>query len=632
MKKRLLISIALLLLVSTLGSMLASCKGAETESNAPESSEAVESDSKNPETDGETTTDEESTTAGSETGSEAVTTTAKVPEAETESETVSEPEIETEKVSLIDGPYADLIENANGLKNTVQAYYENSNRDHFSVENTEMKFSYALNSSSDQLVSSITNKNGHAYITDTMDVYVRLKDGSVYYASGSTKDTTANLYRLGMYYFEARFEGQDFFNNPEFTEGTPVTQIQYNTDRTQGLSINADGSLTITNVRDPYAVLAGINYSVSECNMLKVKLRAVKGTIGKGTLFIMAGGAGNFTTEQSVAFTYSTNGEYTELLFPLYEIPNYKGSLTGIRIDIDGNLGDTYEIAEITPCKLDYNMKGPVNLRLCRSFYVYSDKMHHDVQISAIDTTRNVIEVGMQTVISADTVAKILIKDGSGQHTSLDGVNWDTVEYVGFDIKGAGIFGYILPDHTNAGKITVTLEDGNYVILQTRVPDKETLYPSKSGTENANDFHISQRIYTDSRHSFNEFIREAEIERNPINDYITVKSTQFTNSSLAGYDPIRGIYVIDIDGPGTFGGPYYLYQNRYYTSDITLKSPDDRDVYIMTRYGRGSLECSVITDKNNILLPIPVEVCKNFSEAFPILTTPITANPSSRQR
>ena len=117
MKKRLLIAITLLLLVSMLGSMLASCGGTEKESNSPESSEAVESDSKTAETNGETSADEESSAAGSEAG----TTTDKAPEAETESETESETEIETEKVSLIDGPYADLIENANGLKNTVQA-------------------------------------------------------------------------------------------------------------------------------------------------------------------------------------------------------------------------------------------------------------------------------------------------------------------------------------------------------------------------------------------------------------------------------------------------------------------------------------------------------------------------------
>ena len=601
MKKRLLISIALLLLMSMLGGTLASCKDPDIESNTAEDTEAVESESK----------PSESVSDGEESINSSETKENNSEKSEEESKT----ETETEKVSLIDGPYADLIENANGMKNTVQAYFEDSSRDLFSLENTEMKFSYALRNTSNQRVSSLTNKNGHAYITDTMDVFVRLKDGNVYYASGSTKNTTANLYRIGMYYYEARFEEQDFFNNPQFIEGTTVTDVKFNTERTQGLAINSDGTLTITNSRDPYAVLDGINYATSECNMMRVKIRAVKGTNSKATLYIMAGGAGNFTSEQAIAFNLNNDGEYHEILFPLYEISGYTGRLTGIRFDIDGNVGDTYEIAEITPCKLDYNKKGPVNLRLCRSFYVYSDKMHHDVQISAIETTRNVAEVGMSTVIDADTVAKLLIKDANGQHSTLDGVNWATVEYVGFDIKEAGIFGYILPDHKNAGKISVTLEDGNYVILQTRIPEKETISPSKAGTENANDFHLSQRIYTDSRHNFSEFIREAEIERNPIVKHITVKSTEFTNSSLIGYDPIRGIYIIDIDGPGTFGGPYYLYQNRYYTADITLTSPDDRNIYIMTTYDKGSLECSVLLDKNNILLPIPVSVCKNFSEA-----------------
>ena len=50
---------ALLLSVAMISGVLASCGGTEKESNSPESSEAVESDSKTAETNGETTTDGE---------------------------------------------------------------------------------------------------------------------------------------------------------------------------------------------------------------------------------------------------------------------------------------------------------------------------------------------------------------------------------------------------------------------------------------------------------------------------------------------------------------------------------------------------------------------------------------------
>ena len=128
---------------------------------------------------------------------------------------------ETERPSLIDGEYAALIENANYLKNGVQAGFTDASRDHFALENGNMSFTYALKNENSQLVSALKNKKGAAYITDTMDVFVRMNDGNTYFASGSTSDATANLYRIGMYYYEARFEEQDFMNGPELIEGAP---------------------------------------------------------------------------------------------------------------------------------------------------------------------------------------------------------------------------------------------------------------------------------------------------------------------------------------------------------------------------------------------------------------------------
>lgn len=43
-----------------------------------------------------------------------------------------------------------------------------------------------------------------------MDVFVRMKNGSTYYASESQKSAEANLYRFGYYYYEGLFEFQNF--------------------------------------------------------------------------------------------------------------------------------------------------------------------------------------------------------------------------------------------------------------------------------------------------------------------------------------------------------------------------------------------------------------------------------------
>ena len=43
----------------------------------------------------------------------------------------------------------------------------------------------------------ITDKEGNAYIENTMDVFVQMKDGNKYYSSNSLVSPTMNIYRLG---------------------------------------------------------------------------------------------------------------------------------------------------------------------------------------------------------------------------------------------------------------------------------------------------------------------------------------------------------------------------------------------------------------------------------------------------
>ena len=129
-----------------------------------------------------------------------------------------------------------------------------------------------------------------------------------------------------------------------------------------------------------------------------------------------------------------------------------------------------------------------------------------------------IAELGMVTKIDADTVAKIIVKDAGGEHNTLDGIDWNSVQCVGFDIKDVGVFGYILPNIPEAGSIVVTYEDGYYVIEQSIVPENNTMLPSEKKTNNANDLHMGQRVYTDESHSFDVLLRETYIELNPISE------------------------------------------------------------------------------------------------------------------
>ena len=86
----------------------------------------------------------------------------------TESEPSSEREDDTantedtaETEPRLEGEHAELIENADALKNNVTAYYANGKRENVIFENMEMLLDYSLLSGSDQLVSTLTNKKGN---------------------------------------------------------------------------------------------------------------------------------------------------------------------------------------------------------------------------------------------------------------------------------------------------------------------------------------------------------------------------------------------------------------------------------------------------------------------------------------
>ena len=172
----------------------------------------------------------------------------------------------------------------------------------------------------------------------------------------------------------------------------------------------------------------------------------------------------SFTAERAVKYNFINDGEFHTYYIILEDFNDYKGNFTGIRIDPMGGEGSGIVIKEmqVGAAKLD---QMPQYVSMSRRFHVYPDKMHQSVQLAATKETANIAEVGIETRIDADKVSKIIIKDAKGEHDTLDGVDWARVECVGFDIIGAGIFGYIMPDDEIAGSICVTLENGEYMHL-----------------------------------------------------------------------------------------------------------------------------------------------------------------------
>ena len=534
---------------------------------------------------------------------------------ETEAESKVE-ETETEKI-VLEGEHAELIELNNSLANGVQAYFADGDRSHFNMSNQEMTMSYSRRAGDSQLVSYIKNTKGASYIENTMDVYAKMSDGSMHYASDSSKNASVNIYRLGYYYYEGLFEFQNFIpNSIDVEDATAINVKKLSKLHDVSREILDDGvRIDVLSANDPFFVYSGLKINADEQNVLILTAKAT-GNNTSLSVYFNVNQSGDFNESRRLSIALINDGEYHTYMLALNQNANYSGKLVELRFDMNGAVGDTLEISDISLGKAELG-DIPTALSICRYFHVYSNKMHHEVQFAASKETSGIEELGMITKIDVDTVAKMIVKDAKGEHSTIDGVDWASVQCVGFDIKDAGVFGYIIPDVAEAGNMTVAIEDGCYVIKQWIVPENNTLYPSEKKTENANDLFMGQRVYTDESHSFDELLRETFIELNPISEASVQIEAGSDSGAFAGYDPLRGIYTLNIGTPaGGFYTPYNL-PNKQYKVNFTITDDKalDRDIYIMTSGENGLLECAALLDSNLMMLPIPIEVIKNFSES-----------------
>jgi hypothetical protein len=128
------------------------------------------------------------------------TKAAETTETETSAQTTNETDTaqETEDIVLLEGENADLIQTAYNLMNGVNTYYSGGDRDSVMIDNRGMNLSYNIKSNSNNMqIGYLSTPDGKPYITDTMDVFVKMKDGNVYYSSKSMRDATLNIYRYG---------------------------------------------------------------------------------------------------------------------------------------------------------------------------------------------------------------------------------------------------------------------------------------------------------------------------------------------------------------------------------------------------------------------------------------------------
>lgn len=633
MKKHYLSVISLLIVCVFALSALASCGGnagktettAGAQSTNAETTTATEAtttadQSENTET---TETADVSTTETETVGSEssAVSTETQIESSETSAEATDTSEKETESSETekdtspkLEGEHAELIENADKLANNTNVYFEDSDRKHLNVENMNMSLSMPLSGSEEQLVTYLKNNKGNTYVENTMDVFVRMKSGNTYYASAGTSDAYPNVYRLGYYLYDAHYEGYNFLPYLEAVNTKEISlELKSSKDildpkvKRDELYLKVDGS-------DPYIVFDGIDYQASEYEYLEISIKTNFGANSTADVYYKTVDMKPFDDNMKLQFQIIADGEYHTYRILLSSGYGYAGNINGLRLDFQNGStnGALFNVKDVKLVDVDTS-DIPTQLNLARYFYTYSDKLHHVAQFNVSSTLTDIDAVGMLTELDASKVEKYVIKDKDGLHyDTLDGIDWDSAEYAGFDMTEAGVFGYILPSGENGGKLEITLKDGKFAIVQTVTPPDNTINPSAIGSCNANDFYFGQRIYTEADHDLDKFIYEAEVERNPITAQNIFVDARTDSATFIGYDPLRGFYKFSIAGTG-FGDAYYNQPNKHFALNFSIiGDTKDRNMYVMAYTPSGGLECAVLLDKDGMPLPVPLQVGKNF--------------------
>lgn len=254
-------------------------------------------------------------------------------------------------------------------------------------------------------------------------------------------------------------------------------------------------------------------------------------------------------------------------------------------------------------------------LKVDKTFHLYGDRLYAQFSLLSAKPVSGIIYFAASVNIKKTSVDGFVIKDADGVHNSIDSnmmmhVN-NTVEYVAFDIVETGILGFIFPADKNYTVIIQETADNYILNVYLDAEDKAFSINDINGNggyEN-NNLTVGFRIYNDNSHSFDAIAREAEIERNPLTD-ITVNGGNAEGKFL-GYDSLSGAYLFSMKGTDF----NYAYQNPDFQFSMPVSVKNDahnRDIYIRSNGDNGCLESAAILDDTNTLVPVNVQVCKNF--------------------
>ena len=249
----------------------------------------------------------------------------------------------------------------------------------------------------------------------------------------------------------------------------------------------------------------------------------------------------------------------------------------------------------------DMNFDASIPLHLEKAYHTYSDRVYEQFRIIAENKNDYVTEFGFEIKVPKARVAKIEILDGTRTLTSLENGThtFENPQYVGLDVSEAGVVGIVTAGQGT--EVSIQASDRYYVIRQ---------YLSLNGVQASGEETFSNRLYTDETHAFEGLKKAAKEEANPLTgENISVEAKD--GAAFLGYNRLTGAYEFSIDGHG-FNEAYFQKPQKKYFENIKVSgAAEDRTVYLSVKTD-FPLEGAAIADKTDMLLPIPLQVGKNF--------------------
>ncbi|MCR5694318.1 MAG: hypothetical protein K6G89_05030 [Clostridia bacterium] len=502
---------------------------------------------------------------------------------------------------------ASSIVYAADLLNGIQGCYDSPERNGFTVSNLNSKAGITLKGGSERGLTSIMNANGVKLLDGGITGYVRTADGFTY---GTTSSSTArvNTNKMGVYYYEVNIRDLGFdtigsgTGSYEIVAPVDLSYADRNGHNVESFTVS-DGviSFTVESSSDPYIVFV-LSQPLNGANSICFDITS-DGSAASGQIFYTYDGGKSFGEEQKRNFKFDPGCTKQRVCVYIPDLDGAKGNIRGIRFDVDGtNEGDSFKIENVTLAKAP--SVPDVKYGFEQTLHSYSDKLHSELRILYDVAQDNLAEFGGQYSVPKDTVEKLTVALPGG--TVLDTIteNIDNFEYIGFDIKDAGVFG-IIAENDNVTKTRVFPEGNCYVIeIYTDISGNH-----KKGTSTS----FGHRIYADGKHDFDELRQEAYFERNPLAFEVTEQHTKQSKMKATGYDTNIGAYTVSVGGTDFSTAYRTKNRNTYYGGTIKVSaSSDNRKIYFVSNGNNGCLESAAILDDKDMLVPIQPEVCKNF--------------------